>query len=152
MAEVAVPRQMFQEILSLIAWLAGTTRPSMRGCGGRMVRTTMGEVCPDEGGAAGFRALAQAKLQFSTPPARAQRDLPLHGRPDGAIMPPTTRNAGNIGLGIFCGDLGRRSQRRSWPKTFLTRRTRRPVRPRVAPSMFYSRLPAFGFSRPRIST
>jgi hypothetical protein len=54
----------------------------------------MGEVRPDEGGAAGFRALAQAKLQFSTPPARAQRDLPLHGRPDGGNHAPNNAECG----------------------------------------------------------
>ena len=41
------------------------------------------------GGAAGFRASAQAKPRFSTIPARAQRDLPLRGRLDEVIMAPS---------------------------------------------------------------
>jgi hypothetical protein len=45
MAEVAVPRQMFQEILSLIARLRAPARASMNGTSGQMQRTTA-EVCP----------------------------------------------------------------------------------------------------------
>ena len=50
-----------------------------------------------QGEAAVFRVSAQAKPRFSTPPARAPRYLPLHGRPDGAIVAPTAGNMGNVG-------------------------------------------------------
>jgi hypothetical protein len=58
---------------------------------------TTAEMRLDAGKTAGFRAAAQAKPRFPTPPARAQRDLPLHGRCDKAIMAPTIRNPGNVG-------------------------------------------------------
>src|SRR5271157_6520758 len=51
----------------------------------------------DAGGAVGFRASEQVKPRFSTPPARAQRDLPLQGGPTGRSWPPTTQNPGNVG-------------------------------------------------------
>jgi Transposase DDE domain group 1 len=64
MAEVAVPRQMFKEILMLIARLPATARSSMRGAGiGREQRTTA-EVRLDEGKATGSRAARRATRRF----------------------------------------------------------------------------------------
>jgi hypothetical protein len=49
MAEVAVSRQIFQEILMLIARFADTACTSMTGLCARKARITMGEVRLDEG-------------------------------------------------------------------------------------------------------
>lgn len=57
-----------------------------------------GEVRPDAGEGAGFRASARAKPQFWTPSAHAQRIYRCVGSPTGQSSPPTIRNPGNIGL------------------------------------------------------
>jgi hypothetical protein len=52
----------------------------------QMPQGRRGEVRLVTRGAAGFRASAQAIPRFSTPPARARRDLPLRARVEGATM------------------------------------------------------------------
>jgi len=59
MAEVAVPRQMFQEILSLIARLRAPT-----GRSGQIRQTTTAEVCLDEGQATSFGPARQETARF----------------------------------------------------------------------------------------
>jgi hypothetical protein len=58
----------------------------MRSAGDQLRPMTTAEMRLDEGKAAGLRASAQFKARFSTSCARAQRDLPLRGSPDKAII------------------------------------------------------------------
>jgi hypothetical protein len=65
-AEVAVPRQMFQEILMLIGRLrASPAAPTWRGRGGRTRAMTTGEVCLDAHKATRFSAYARSPGWFN---------------------------------------------------------------------------------------
>ena len=64
MAEIAVPRQMFVDILSLIARLRGTARPSMTSSEVRCGQITRGEVCLGASKAVRFSASVQSTARF----------------------------------------------------------------------------------------
>ena len=66
MAEVAVPRQMFAEILSLIAGCGRRPRPH-EGRRGKDATATKGEACLDAGKAARFRRRAPSTTSFDGP-------------------------------------------------------------------------------------
>jgi hypothetical protein len=87
MAEVAVSRQIFAEILSLIARLRPRPRrheeredQMRRGSGERWCASIQAEQRVPRLGA--------GQTQFSTPLVRVQRDWPLQGQPDGATLVP----------------------------------------------------------------
>ena len=98
MAEVAVSRQMFQEILMLVARLRAPPAPAWTGDRVRMRQTTTVEVRLDTGKAKGFGAWAKSTGWFNST-VHAVTDLPLPKTPGAAILSPQpTRNLGNVGL------------------------------------------------------
>ena len=64
MAEMAVSQQMFADILSLIARLRGTARPSMTSSEVRCGQITRGEVCLGASKAVRFSASVQSTARF----------------------------------------------------------------------------------------
>ena len=98
MAEVAVSRQMFQEILSLISRLrAPPARASMRVLG-QMRQATTGEVRLDEHKAARLSASAQSTGGFDRLLRTRCAICHCPRRPKGRPSPPTTRNPRNVNL------------------------------------------------------
>jgi hypothetical protein len=85
MAEVAVPKQMFREILSLIVRLRAPPARACRQMGvrcGRRRRQRCALMQPKQG----LSALQYSQLTVSTAAARAMRDIPLLKRQKGTIM------------------------------------------------------------------
>ena len=93
MAEVAVSRQMFQEILSLIA-TAGTARASMRSPGGRMSDRPRRH----------RYALIKAKARVPAPRARQSSDFARQGSRPGRhllCLWPKSETMALVGTGIW---------------------------------------------------
>jgi hypothetical protein len=96
MAEIAVSRQMFADILRLIARPRAPARESMRLWG--QMRQGPLERCALMRAEQRVPRLGAGQNAASTPPAPAGRDLPLRGRPDEDPGLTTTWNRGNVGL------------------------------------------------------
>jgi hypothetical protein len=96
MAEIAVSRQMFADILRLIARPRAPARESMRLWG--QMRQGPRERCALMRAEQRVPRLGAGQNAASTPPAPAGRDLPLRGRPDEDPGLTTTWNLGNVGL------------------------------------------------------
>ncbi len=97
MAEVAVPRQMFAEILSLIARPARTARASVTEDARRMRQTTTVEVRLDQGKAASFGAVGPTRPPFWLLPGRLRANFVAARLPGTEDHVGQTRNPGNIG-------------------------------------------------------
>jgi Transposase len=76
MAEVAVPRRMFRDILSLIARAAGAARAGVIGRSGHMRRTMTAEVRLDDG-SSGFRLRRARGPTFGFQSGRSQNRILL---------------------------------------------------------------------------
>ena len=102
MAEVAVLRQMFADILFLIARLRAPPRARIRGRRDGKALIAIAEVPLDGGKATSSSVPARAKPRFSTPPARAAaRFIVARALRRGNHSRPITRNPGNVGLEAF---------------------------------------------------
>jgi hypothetical protein len=77
--------------------LQAAPAPALEASGMERARITMAEGRLDGGQATSSSVLAQAEARFSRLPARAPRDLPLHGHTVGRFSP-TIRNPGNVDL------------------------------------------------------
>jgi hypothetical protein len=96
MAEVAVSRQMFAEILMLDRPVAGTARASMKGLRGGKALITIGEVRFDGGKATSSSVPRQAILGFRSS-RHPSADACCAGGPKSETMALTSRESGDVG-------------------------------------------------------
>src|SRR6516162_4103304 len=96
-ARVAVPRQMFADILSLIARLR-TTHARMRGHEEQLRQVMRGEPCLRAGKGVRVSVSALSTASFGSPLARDERDLALPSRSKERSWPQHRRQSGECGF------------------------------------------------------